>query len=99
MSSIQISDDGGFQVEGKSFQIPEDFLPGAVSNYLTLLRPIPDIRGGATLTTERRASTEAYLSRRAAAGVIPGFRLSVSESLSPEDLQAIHRWIAGHRRL
>lgn len=99
MSRIRISRDGEFQVEGRSYRIPEEFAPRALSNYLTLLRPIPDIRGGTKLTDEQRAATEVYLSRRAAAGVIPGFLMSESESLSLGDLKKIHRWIAGNRLL
>lgn len=99
MSRIRISRDGDFQVEGKSYHIPEHFTQRALSSYLTLLRPIPDIRGGTKLTEEQRRATETYLARRAAAGVIPGFHMSASESLSPGDLKTIHRWIAGNRLL
>ena len=94
---ISISRDGGFQVDEQSYRIPRRFTPRTVSSYQTLLRPVPDIPGGTKLTAEQRAVTEAYLYRRAAACVIPGFRMSVSESLSPSEVREIHRWIAGHR--
>lgn len=94
---MSISRDGGFQVDGRTYRIPERFTPRVVSSYRTLLRPVPDIPGGTKLTVEQRAVTEAYLHRRAAACVIPGFRMSVSASLSPVQVEKIHRWIAGHR--
>lgn len=97
MSRIRISEDGDFEVEGRAFHIPEDLPARTLAIYRTLLRPIPDIRGGTKLTAERRAASEAYLSRRAAAGVIPGFDLSASASVSAGDIRAIHRWIARHR--
>jgi hypothetical protein len=99
MGRVRISQDGDFRVEGRSYRIPEHIPPRALSNYVTLLRPIPDIRGGTRLTVEQRATTEAYLFRRAAAGVIPGFDMSASEVLSPGDMRTIHRWIATHRPL
>lgn len=99
MSRIRISQDGDFQVKGRSYRIPEDLSARDLSNYRTLLRPIPDIRGGTKLTAEQRAATEAYLSRRAAAGIIPGFDMNASASLSPGELNVIHRWIARHRDL
>jgi len=97
MSRIRISRNGGFQIDGRSYRIPERFTASEVSNYRTLLRPVPDIPGGTKLTEEQRANTKAYLFRRAAASVIPGFRMSVSESLPPREVETIHRWIAGHR--
>ena len=99
MSRIRITQDGDFRVEGRSYHIPEHFPPRALSSYRSLLRPIPDIRGGTKLTAEQRAATEAYLLRRAAAGLIPGFHMNASESLSPRDMRVIHRWIAAHRLL
>ena len=99
MSRIRISPDGDFKVGGKSYRIPDQFTPRAISNYLELLRPIPDIRGGTKLTVERRAATEAYLSRRAATGMIPGFRMSEAESLSMREMRVIHRWIARNREV
>lgn len=94
---MSISQNGGFQVAGRSYHIPEHFPLSLVSSYRTLLRPVPDIPGGTKLTEEQRAVTEAYLHRRAAACVIPGFRMSVSKSLSPTEVETIHRWIASHR--
>ncbi len=94
---MSISRDGGFQVDGRSYHIPKRFTPRIVSSYRTLIRPVPDIPGGTKLTLEQRAATEAYLHRRAAACVIPGFRMSVSKSLPPTEVEKIHRWIAGHR--
>lgn len=99
MSRIRISPDGDFKVGGKSYRIPDQFTPRAISNYLELLRPIPDIRGGTKLSVERRAATEAYLSRRAATGMIPGFRMSEAESLSMREMRVIHRWIARNREV
>ena len=95
--SMSISRDGGFQVAGRSYCIPERFTASLASSYRTLLRPVPDIPGGTKLTPEQRAVTDAYMQRRAAACVIPGFRMSVSKSLSPAEVGAIHRWIAAHR--
>lgn len=97
MSRIRISEDGEFEVGGTSYHIPEDLPARTLAVYRTLLRPIPDIRGGTQLSAERRAASEAYLSRRAAAGVIPGFDLSASASVPADDIRAIHRWIARHR--
>lgn len=97
MSRIRISEDGEFEVGGRAYHIPEDLPPRTLAVYRTLLRPIPDIRGGTRLSPERRAASEAYLSRRAAAGIIPGFDLSVSASVPAGDIRAIHRWIARHR--
>lgn len=97
MSRIRISEDGEFEVQGTAYRIPEDLPARTLAIYRTLLRPIPDIRGGTKLSAERRAASEAYLSRRAAAGVIPGFDLSASSSVSAGDIRAIHRWIARHR--
>lgn len=99
MGRVRISPNGDFRVEGKSYHIPEHMPPRALTNYLTLLRPIPDIRGGTRLTAQQRASTEAYLFRRAAAGLIPGFDMAASEALSAADMRTIHRWIAAHRPL
>lgn len=97
MSRIRISPDGDFKVGEKSYRIPDQFTPRAISSYLELLRPIPDIRGGTKLSVERRAATEAYLSRRAATGMIPGLRMSEAESLSMREMRVIHRWIALNR--
>ena len=95
--TIFISGNGVFEIDGRTYRIPEHFSTREVLSYRTLLAPVPDIPGGTTLTAERRAATETYLLRRAAACVIPGFLLSVSESLSPAQLRSIGLWIAGHR--
>ena len=95
--SIFISGDGAFEIDGRAYRIPEQFSTRQVLSYQTLIAPVPDIRGGATLSAEQRVVTETYMLRRAADCVVPGFRMSVSESLSPAQLQSIHRWIARHR--
>lgn len=97
MGRLRISPNGDFRIAGKSYRIPEHMPPRAVANYLTLVRPIPDIRGGTSLTAEQRATTETYLFRRAVAGLIPGFHMDASESLSHSDVRTIHRWITAHR--
>ncbi len=97
MGRLRISPNGDFRVAGKSYRIPENMPPRAVANYLTLVRPIPDIRGGTSLTAEQRATTEAYLFRRGVAGLIPGLHMDASESLSAADMRTIHRWITAHR--
>ena len=94
---ISISLSGDFSINGCSYQIPEQFSRRQVTGYRTLLRPVPDIPGGTKLTTDQRVATETYLLRRAAACVIPQFRMSVSELLSLRELKTIHGWIAGHR--
>jgi len=94
---ISISLSGDFKIDGCAYRIPEHFSTRQVSSYQTLLRPVPDIPGGTKLTGEQRVATETYLLRRAAACVIPGFRMSVSELLSLRQLETIHGWIAGHR--
>ena len=95
--TVFISDDGVFEITGRAYQIPEHFSTREVLSYRTLLRPVPDIPGGTTLTAKQRAATEAYLLRRAAACVVPGFRTSAPEFLSLDELRGIHRWIARHR--
>ncbi|MFW6089609.1 MAG: hypothetical protein ACODAB_07640 [Gemmatimonadota bacterium] len=99
MGRVRISREGDFQIEGKSYHIPERIPPRALANYRMLVRPIPDIRGGTMLTVDQRATTEAYLFRRAAAGLIPGFHMDASEGLSAADMRTIHRWITAHRPL
>ena len=95
--TISISLAGDFKVGGCTYQVPEHFSIGQVSSYQTLLRPVPDIPGGTKLTAEQRVVTDTYLLRRAAACVIPEFRMSRSELLSLRQLKIIHGWIAGHR--
>ncbi|MGD8496199.1 MAG: hypothetical protein PVF05_08390 [Gemmatimonadales bacterium] len=97
MSRIRISQAGVFKVEGKTYCIPEHLSARQLSNYRTLLRPIPDIRGGTRLSTEQREASEAYFSRRAATGVIPGLDMDACASLSAREMRVIHRWIARHR--
>ena len=95
--AILISDDGAFEIDGRTYRIPEQFSTREVFSFRSLLAPVPDTRGGTTLTAEQRFTTEAYLLRRATACVIPGFSMRVSESLSPAQLQTIGGWIARHR--
>ncbi|HSM07395.1 MAG TPA: hypothetical protein VLA33_00070 [Gemmatimonadota bacterium] len=99
MGRLRISPNGDFRVAGKSYRIPEHVPPRVLTNYMTLVRPIPDIRGGTSLSAEQRATTEAYLFRRAVAGLIPGFHMDASEGLSAADMRTIHRWITAHRPL
>ncbi len=95
--AIFINDDGVFEIDGRAYRIPEYFRAREVLGYRSLVAPVPDIPRERLLTAERRAATELYLLRRAAACVIPGFSMSVSEALSAAQLQSIKRWIAGHR--
>jgi hypothetical protein len=95
--TIFISGDGAFEIDGRTYRIPEQFSTREVLSYRTLIAPVPDIPGGTTLSPEQRVATETYLLRRAAACVIPGLLMSVTESLSPTQLQGIGRWIARHR--
>lgn len=94
---IFINDDGVFEIDDRAYRIPEHFPAREVLGYRSLVAPLPDIPSERILTAEQRAATESYLLRRAAACVIPGFSMSVSEALSPAQLQSIKRWIAGHR--
>ena len=95
--TIFIDGDGVFEIDGRAYRIPEHFSTREALSYRSLVAAVPDIAGERTLTAEQRAATETYLLRRAAACVIPGFSMSVSESLSPARLQRIKWWIAGHR--
>ncbi len=95
--AIFINNDGVFEIDGRGYRIPEHFPAREVWGYRSLVAPVPDIPNQRMLTAEQRAATESYLQRRAAACVIPGFSMSVSEALSPAQLQSINRWIAGHR--
>jgi hypothetical protein len=95
--TIFISGDGVFEIDGRTYRIPEQFSTREVLSYRTLIAPVPDIPRGTTLTAKQRVVTETYLLRRAAACVIPGFRMSVTESLRLAQLQNIHGWIARHR--
>jgi len=95
--AIFINDEGVFEIDGLAYRIPEHFPAREVLGYRSLVAPVPDIPSERMLTAEQRAATESYLLRRAAACVIPGFLMSVSEALSPAQLQSIARWIASHR--
>ena len=95
--AIFITIDGAFEIEGYEFRIPEQFSTRQVLSYRSLLAPVPDKPRGTTLEPEQRVATEAYLHRRAAACVIPGFGLHAPESLSRDQLRSIHRWIGRHR--
>lgn len=95
--TILISGDGVFEIEGRTYRIPEQFSTREVLGYRSLLTPVPDKPRGTTLTAEQRVATEAYLYRRAAACVIPGFGVHAPESLSRAQLWSIHRWIGRHR--
>ena len=95
--AIFISSDGAFEIDGHTYHITEQFSNREVLSYRSLLAPVPDLPRGTTLSAEQRVATETYLLRRATACIIPGFWMSVSESLSPTQLQSIDRWIARHR--
>jgi len=95
--AIFINDDGVFEIDGRAYRIPEHSSAREVLSYRSLVAPVPDIPSQRMLTAEQRVATESYLLRRAAACVIPGFSMSVSEALSLAQLQSINRWIAGHR--
>ena len=95
--TIFINGDGVFEIDGRTYRIPEHFSTREVLSYRSLIAPVPDIPGEMTLSAEQRVATETYLLRRAAACVIPGFWMSVTESLSLAQLQSIGRWIARHR--
>jgi len=95
--AMRISGDGVFEINGHAFQIPEHFSNREAMGYRSLLAPVPDIPGGTKLTAQQRVVTETYLHRRAAACVIPGFRMSLTESVSHAQLQSIHGWIDRYR--
>ena len=95
--AIFITADGAFEIDDFAYRIPEEFSTREVLGYRSLLTPVPDNPRGTTLPTEQRVATEAYMSRRAAACVIPGFRMNAPESLSRAQLESIHRWIGQHR--
>jgi hypothetical protein len=93
---ICISREGVFEIDGRSYRIPEYFSTREVLSYRTLLEPIPDIEGGKSLTAKGRVAAQTYFLWRAVACLVPGFRTSVPPSLSLGQLETIHRWIAGH---
>jgi len=96
-NTIPIGPGGIFEIEGREYQIPEQFTARQVQSYRSLLVPVPDKPRGTVLTAEQRLATELYLYRRAAACVIPGFAVHAPESLTREQLGSIHRWIVRHR--
>ncbi len=94
---ICISRQGVFEIDGRSYQIPERFSTREMLSYRTLLEPIPDGPGWNSLTAKGRVAAQKYFLWRAAACVIPGFRASAPEFFSLDKLRGIHRWIARHR--
>ena len=95
--AIFITVDGVFEIDDYAYRIPEKFSTREVLGYRSLVAPVPDNPRGTTLPAEQRVATEAYMSRRAVACVIPGFRMNAPESLSRDQLESIHRWIGQHR--
>jgi len=95
--SLLISADGSFELGGHAFRIPEEFTPRQILGYRSLLVPVPDKRWGTVLTAEQRLATDAYLHRRAADCVIPGFGFQAPASVTPAQLKSIHEWIGRHR--
>ena len=95
--AITITIDGIFEIDDFAYRIPEKFSTREILGYRSLVTPMPDNPRGTTLPAEQRMATEAYMSRRAAACVIPGFRMNAPESLSRAQLESIHRWIGQHR--
>lgn len=91
-----ISGAGEFEIDDRTYRIPERFSPREMSSFRYLLAPVPDVRGGTRLTPEQRSATETFLLRRATTCVIPGLSMSAADSLSPAQLQSIRRWIARH---
>ncbi len=94
---IYISREGVFEIDGRSYRIPEDLSTRELLSYRTLLEPIPDGPGWKSLTAKGRVAAQEYFLWRAAACVIPGFRASAPGFLSLDDLRGIHLWIARHR--
>jgi hypothetical protein len=96
---IFISGDGAFEIDGRTYRIPEQFSTREVFSFRSLLAPVPNIRGGTTLTAEQRSATEAYLLRRATACVIPGFSMSSCRASAAGSLTIVRHspWPAGNR--
>lgn len=95
--SLAVKSDGVFEVDGRTYRIPQHFSPREVYSYHRLLEPIPDIPGGTSLSHEQRSEQRAFLLRRAAACIIPGLQMEALESVPLSRLQSLHRWIAEHR--
>ena len=85
-----------FEIDGRSYRIPEYVSTREMLSWRTLLEPIPDIQGGKSLTAKERGAAQKYFLWRAIACLVPGFRTSVPQSLSLRQLETIHRWIAEH---
>ena len=93
---ICISREGVFEIDGRSYRIPEYVSTREMLSWRTLLEPIPDIQGGKSLTAKERGAAQKYFLWRAIACLVPGFRTSLPQSLSLGQLETIHRWIAEH---
>lgn len=94
---LKVEANGVFELDGQSYQVPEEFTPREIYSYHRLLEPIPDIPGGTSLSAEQRSEQRAFLLRRAAACIIPGLQARTLEPLSLHHLQELHSWIAEHR--
>ena len=94
---FSIAGDGTFELDGKSYYIPDHFSSREVFSYRRLLEPIPDIPGGANLSIEQRRRQKTYFFRRAAACIIPGLEPSALESVPLGGLMGLHRWLLDHR--
>lgn len=95
--ALTITSEGGFELQGRRYRIPDRFASRVVHSYRRLLEPVPDIPGGTTLSREQRTRQRAYLLRRAAACVVPGVRTEELEATEEEKIRAIHRWISENR--
>ncbi len=94
---FSIEGDGSFELDGKFYHIPVHFSPREVFSYRRLLEPIPDIPGGAHLSTEQRTRQKTYFFCRAAACIIPGLEPSALEGVPLGGLMGLHRWLLDHR--
>jgi len=95
--AISIDKHGVFEIDDVAYRIPEHFSRGEVLSYRSLVAPLPDSPRWLNLTAEQRDATEAFMYRRAANCVIPGFGLNAPQSLSRAQLEIIHVWIGRHR--
>jgi hypothetical protein len=93
---ISISREGVFEIDGRSYRIPEYFSTREMLSYRTLLEPIPDTHGGKNVTAKGRVAAQKYFLWRAVACLVPGIRMRGPQSLSLDQLETIHRWIAQH---